>query len=93
MGVAYTHIPELGIQSSDRQELNTQRDYDRLFDKYEKTVLKDHRESLGRLFGLFRDNKRIAITCYEKDPQQCHRSRVAHAIESMAKNEVITQHI
>lgn len=93
MGIAYTHIPELGIQSSDRQELNTQHDYDRLFKRYDKTVLKDQRESLVKLFDLFNDNGRIAITCYEKDPQQCHRSRVALAIESMTKSEVITQHI
>ncbi len=93
MGIAYIHIPELGIPSSDRQELNTQYDYDRLFKKYEKTVLKDQRESLGKLFDLLNDNKRIAITCYEKDPQQCHRSRVAYAIESMTKNKVVTQHI
>ena len=93
MGIDYFHIPELGIQSSDRQELNTQSDYDKLFEKYEKTVLRDQQESLEKLFDLFTENRRIAITCYEKDPRQCHRSRVANAIESLAKNEVVTQNI
>ncbi len=93
MGIEYIHIPELGIPSSDRQELVTQHDYDRLFNKYENTVLKDQQKSLEKLFNLLKVNRRIAITCYEKDPQQCHRSRVANAVESIAKNEVITQHI
>jgi uncharacterized protein (DUF488 family) len=93
MGIEYVHIPELGIQSSDRQELNTQTDYDKLFERYENTVLKDQQGSLQKLLDLFNDNKRIAITCYEENPQQCHRSRVALAIESIAKNKVITQHL
>jgi len=93
VGITYTHIPELGIQSSDRKELNTQGDYDRLFAKYEKTVLKDQRESLEKLYGLFNDKKRIAMTCYEKDPRQCHRTRVANAVESIAGGKVAVQHI
>lgn len=93
MGIAYIHIPELGIQSSDRKELNTQQDYDKLLEKYEATVLKDQQKSLQKLLDLFNDNKRIAITCYEQNLQQCHRSKVAFAIESMSKSKTITQHL
>ena len=35
LGIGYVHIPELGIVSEKRQELNTQDDYDRLFASYE----------------------------------------------------------
>jgi len=30
--------------------------------------------------SLLEDYGRICLTCYEKAPQQCHRTRVAHAL-------------
>ena len=40
LGIGYVHIPESGIASERRQELNTQADYDRLFNSYERQELK-----------------------------------------------------
>ena len=34
VGIEYIHIPEVGIESDKRQELNTQADYDKLFKLY-----------------------------------------------------------
>lgn len=93
VGIEYSHIPELGIESAERKELKTQQDYNRLFDKYEKTILKTQTKALEGLFNLYKEKKRIAITCFEKEHCQCHRSRVANAIESISKGEVITQHL
>jgi uncharacterized protein (DUF488 family) len=39
LGIEYVHIPEVGIQSEQRQELNTQDDYDKLFALYSRTIL------------------------------------------------------
>lgn len=39
VGIKYIHIPELGIESDQRQALYSQADYDRLFEKYRNTVL------------------------------------------------------
>jgi uncharacterized protein (DUF488 family) len=39
VGIDYVHIPEVGIQSDQRQELNTQSDYDKLFAVYRKNNL------------------------------------------------------
>ena len=36
VGIRYVHFPDLGIESQHRQKLNTQADYDCLFDNYEK---------------------------------------------------------
>lgn len=36
VGIIYQHFPEVGIQAEQRQELNTQVDYDTLFVKYKK---------------------------------------------------------
>lgn len=80
VGITYVHVPSLGIDSDKRQALNTQADYDRLFDEYEATTLKQNGESLAYVRSLIGEHGRVALTCFEKDPKQCHRSRVAKAL-------------
>lgn len=93
LGIEYVHIPSLGIESSERQELNSQSDYDRLFARYENDVLTREEKSLRSLYQLFQDRKRIAITCFEKDHCQCHRSRVANSIRELSNHTIEIQHI
>ncbi len=80
VGIRYIHIPELGITSDKRQGLRTQKDYDILFDEYERTTLKENMRSLLYVRSIIDDDKRVALTCFEKDPRQCHRSRVANTL-------------
>jgi hypothetical protein len=52
LGIEYLHIPEVGILSEQRQELNSQVDYDNLFDAYKKLNLKktiSHQETILNL--------------------------------------------
>ena len=76
VGIKYIHIPELGIESDKRQDLRSQKDYDLLFEKYEATTLKNNHEALLLVRKLIETDSRIALTCFEKDPAQCHRSRI-----------------
>jgi len=39
VGIRFLHIPDVGIVADKRKELNTQKDYDILFEDYKKTVL------------------------------------------------------
>lgn len=80
VGIKYVHVPQLGIESDKRRDLRSQRDYDLLFDEYERTTLKNNTEALDFVRNLIRTEKRVALTCFEKDPKQCHRSRVAKAL-------------
>ena len=94
MGIEYRHLPELGIASDKRQELNTQADYDRLFDAYEKNDLKKNKAALQQLFSIFLDRRRVAITCFEAHVCMCHRGRVANALSSMPEwSKYPIQHI
>lgn len=77
VGIQYIHIPQLGIDSEQRQDLKSQKDYDNLFDLYEKTTLKENQQYLHYVREIIDANKRIALTCFEARPEQCHRSRVA----------------
>lgn len=83
VGIQYVHVPDLGIESNQRHDLNNQSDYDRLFDSYEQTTLKNNRNALLQLRALLDSKKRIAVTCFEKDSAQCHRTRVATALMNL----------
>ena len=80
VGIHYVHVPELGIESEQRQTLKTQHDYDVLFERYEQTTLKNNWKYLLEVRELISQYGRICLTCYEKDPKQCHRTRVAQAL-------------
>jgi hypothetical protein len=72
IGIEYVHIPELGIRSEKRQNLNGDEDYKSLFKDY-KTSLPRRKESLEKVYQLFQTRDRIALTCFEHDPSHCHR--------------------
>ena len=80
VGIKYIHVPELGIESENRKTLKTQEDYDRLFEEYERTTLQNNRKALLYVRSIIDREKRICLTCFEKDPRQCHRTRVAKAL-------------
>lgn len=80
IGIDYIHIPEVGINSDQRQELNTQKDYDDLFEKYKKTTLLETNSYQETIINLLKKYNRIALTCFEADVCQCHRKPLAEAI-------------
>lgn len=72
IGIEYVHIPELGITSEKRQNLNGDVDYQNLFKDY-KASLSQRKESLEQVYQLLQTKGRIALTCFEHDPVHCHR--------------------
>ncbi|MBI4981132.1 DUF488 family protein [Candidatus Woesearchaeota archaeon] len=85
-GIDYLHIPELGIESEERKNLNTPADYDKLFAKYRETLpIKE--VYINRIIELG-TTKRIALLCFEADCNFCHRGEVAKVIKSR-EHEVI----
>ncbi len=83
VGIKYIHIPELGIESDQRQALYSQKDYDLLFEQYRNTILARSKEQLTRIIDLINTDERVALTCFEKDVRQCHRTQIAKKIMSM----------
>lgn len=83
LGIKYIHIAEVGIQSEERQELKTQKDYDELFDLYKKNTLPNTIFYQQQIFDLLIKNKRIALTCFEANICQCHRKHLAEAITNL----------
>ena len=75
VGIAYVHIPALGIDSGDRQALKTQEDYTALFAGYRESLFVK-KEALQQVHQLLMQNVRVALMCYEQDPNCCHRTIV-----------------
>ncbi|WP_116786998.1 DUF488 domain-containing protein [Flavobacterium psychrotrophum] len=93
VGIGYLHIPEVGINSELRQELDSQEDYDKLFKKYKKTVLLDTIPTQENILKLLEQHQRIALTCFEANICQCHRKPLAEAIEKLPTFEYKVKHI
>jgi uncharacterized protein (DUF488 family) len=82
VGIEYLHMPQLGIPSHRRRELNTQADYDALFVEYEKEDLPQQRPAISELLVLLKKHNRIALTCFELESHCCHRHCVSEAMEA-----------
>lgn len=93
LGIEYVHIPEVGIQSDQRQELNTQSDYDKLFAIYRKNNLTKTTYYQNEILKLLKQHKRIALTCFEANICQCHRKHLAEAIETLPDFNYEVKHI
>ena len=85
VGIRYEHLPELGIASEERRDLKTQADYDALFGDYERKSLPHQGAAVSRIGQWIADGGRVALTCYEALPCQCHRHCVAEAVEAERK--------
>lgn len=93
LGIEYIHIPEVGINSEQRQQLNTQDDYDNLFESYKNTTLKETKAEQEFIISLLKKHNRIALTCFEADVCQCHRKHLAEIIEKNPIFEYYVKHI
>jgi uncharacterized protein (DUF488 family) len=96
--IKYIHIPELGIESEKRQELKTAKSsssngYDlfgggvrnienKLFDDY-KNNLPTKQKHIERLIEILKQDKLIAITCFEADYKCCHRHVLAESLSGV----------
>ena len=72
LGMEYLSFRSLGIPGNFRKDLDTKEDYERLFKNYRKFIKRKdiELESLAQMAN----EKRIALMCFEKDPEYCHRT-------------------
>ncbi|MDR1165928.1 MAG: DUF488 domain-containing protein [Deltaproteobacteria bacterium] len=84
VGIGYAHLPELGVESDKRRSLKTPEDRQALLSDY-KNSLQNNDESLKNIYELLKDNGRVALACYELNPEMCHRS-VIHDSLVCARN-------
>ena len=93
LGIKYVHMPELGIASNKRRNLDTPADYEKLFDDYEETTLRSATDSLHRIRDLVSVHERIVLVCFEACHGECHRSRLAAALPRLDGWHTPIEHI
>jgi len=77
VGIKYISIKDLGIDADKRKELITQKDYDELFDNYKIKNLSKTNDSQELVIQLLNKYNRVALTCFEKEVNKCHRTILA----------------
>lgn len=70
-GIDYMHLPDLGIESQKRKDLESPDDFRKLFDRYAKS-LSSKQETISKIRELGQKQK-IALMCFEADKNFCHR--------------------
>jgi hypothetical protein len=93
VGVRYEHLPQLGIASEERRSLGGDMDYQVLFARYERQTLPAEQSALALIHGWVVNGERVALTCFERDHQRCHRHSVANALIKLTDTPYPLQHL
>lgn len=75
-GVQYFHLPELGISSELRRNLDTSESYKQLFKRYATEILPQQTSALEHIQALLSQYTRIVLSCFETDYHFCHRHKI-----------------
>ena len=68
------------------------KDYENFFKKYKNSISKNS-EDLNDIISLVNNGKRVALMCYEKDPEKCHRKIVANEVKKRDDNGLKIKHL
>lgn len=79
LGLEYVHVPEVGVPSEWRSDLNAVAAYEALFTRYKNEVLPEQVLALQSLQKLIQE-KPTALMCKEADPRCCHRTTLAEEL-------------
>jgi uncharacterized protein (DUF488 family) len=80
-GISYIHLQKLGTPAAGRHAAH-KGDYAtawRIYDKHIKT--RGAQDELDELIALLKSGKRICLLCYERNPEECHRSRITALVK------------
>lgn len=80
-GIKYVHLPELGIISGLRKNLESQNDYEKLFENYAAKILPSNFDSIKKILELLNNYNRVTLTCFEADHKSCHRHKITEWLE------------
>lgn len=93
-GIGYLHLQKLGTPAEGRAAARAGR-MDalwRIYDKHLKTH--DAAEAMDELLAIVNSGQRVCLLCFERDPAQCHRSRIAgivHERTGVGVNDLIPE--
>ncbi len=87
-GIAYIHLQKLGTPTEGRNAARSG-DFDTLWRVYAKHLKTPEAvEAMDELVALVKRDKPICLLCFERDPNHCHRSRIAEIVRERTKATV-----
>lgn len=87
-GVAYIHSQKLGTPAQGRAAARGG-DIDTLWRIYDKHIKsRDAQDALEELIELIKSGKYVALLCYCRDPNTCHRSRIVANVKKRIRVKV-----
>jgi uncharacterized protein (DUF488 family) len=87
-GIAYVHLQKLGTPAEGRQAARAG-DRATLWRIYDKHIAKpEPQAALDELVSLIKSGTRVALLCYCRDPDTCHRSRIVANVKARLKLKV-----
>jgi uncharacterized protein (DUF488 family) len=88
LGIEYVHIPDLGVPSERRQDLDDRKSYVKVFDWYESELDKSKKAAVAQAVALM-NSKPSVLLCMEADPACCHRTRLATHIAALTGMPIV----
>ena len=82
----------MGAPKELRDELYKSGNYDRFFRKYENNI-SDKTDHLAEILSLINHGRNVALLCFERNPQKCHRKVVADELRKLDGNGLKVEHI
>jgi uncharacterized protein YeaO (DUF488 family) len=93
VGIVYKHLSSLGVPSAHRRQLHRRADYDALFARYKREILPEQQGALREICDWIASGEKVALTCFERSPDLCHRHCVAEQIAATTEGCVVAQHL
>lgn len=93
-GIRYRHLPALGIPTVMRQNLDSTAAYQKFFEHYALHMLPEQSDAIRQIKQFLAEFGRIALTCFEANPQFCHRHKItAHLLQNDATYQTPIVHL
>ena len=87
-GIKYLHLQKLGTPAEGREAARAG-DLKKLWRIYGKHIKTPEAQAqLSDLEALLREGRRICLLCYERNPDECHRSRIAELIHESTGQKI-----
>jgi uncharacterized protein (DUF488 family) len=88
IGIPYLHLQKLGTPAAGRNAARAG-DYKTLWRIYAKHMKTQGAiEEMAELVRLVQSGQRICLLCYERNHEECHRSRIAEIVQKRTKVRV-----
>jgi uncharacterized protein (DUF488 family) len=87
-GIRYLHLQKLGTPAEGREAARSG-DYDKLWKIYGKHIkTAAARAELEELETLLKKGSRLCLLCFEREPTECHRSKIAEIMQERTGRKI-----